>query len=63
MPASSFLSRSVRDCGAESPPWQEGAQRPVWVGSLFARLSARLLLWLASACARDPTSAPAAKHT
>lgn len=33
------------------------------VGSLFARLSARLLFRLTSACAWDPTSAPATKHT
>lgn len=31
--------------------------------SLLARLPARLLLRLASACARDPAAAPAAKHT
>ena len=32
-------------------------------GSLFARLSAWLLFRLTSACAWDPTSAPATKHT
>lgn len=32
-------------------------------GSLLARLSARLLFRLTSACAWDPTSAPATKHT
>lgn len=32
-------------------------------GSLFARLSARLLFRLTSACAWYPTAAPAAKHT
>lgn len=61
-----FVLNTLVNQRVETQPWRAVWQLSLWRtegGSLFARLSARLLFRLTSACAWDPTAAPATKHT